>query len=427
MEEILEIMRENSKKLSDPVQIKILREMIEPAFKAMLEHSERMYNELEEKIFQSIGEKEKKYTIYTTLLKKDELNYNGLYLQPIIQKDVEERDFSEILKNIKNGESEILEKIYLELEYKEIKEIVEREHEFTAFICSGENKCKIKVILEFCEEYIEKEEEIYRLFYANNIKWNSINNPYIRKMVNIRVLKVAGDISEIDEITEIEYEFEDLNEKYNRGYIPAWNIFEKPQNITSGIEPAEDNINYCYTIFTEEIKEESGGILVRSDIGNIKSTKRLENGGLKIISDTEGITVWQMYFFKDLEKYTSEGNSYNIFSNWKDSIFDRVKLKCNTVIKSRNEIKRITDNLGKKYGIKLLEINEESEEREYEKESYAINSYIKDEIRTRKIDKKLILKFEVEKYNYMTVDILSYIVGEVENDFSDYRCIGVIE
>ena len=59
MEDILGIMRENSKKIEDPVQIKILREVIEPAFKAMVEHSERMYDELEKKVFHSIGEKEK--------------------------------------------------------------------------------------------------------------------------------------------------------------------------------------------------------------------------------------------------------------------------------------------------------------------------------------------------------------------------------
>ena len=361
------------------------------------------------------------------MLKKDELNYNGLYLQPIIPEDVEERDFSEILKNIKSGESEILEKIYLELEYNEIKEILKKENEFIAYIYCGQEKCKLKVILEFCEEYLQKEEEIYRLFYTNNIKWNSINNPYIRKMVNVRVLKVAGDISEISEITKIEYEFEELNEKYEKEVIPVWNIFEKKQNITSGIEPAEDNINYSYVLFTEDIKSEQGGILVSSEIGNIKTTERLEKGELKIISDRDDITSWHIYVFRDLEKYNCEGNSYKLFSNWKNSIFDRLKLKCNTVIKSRNEIERIADSLGKKYGIKLIGINEYYEEREYEKRSYDINSYIKDEIRTGSTEKKLILNFETEKYDYMTLDILSYIVGEIQYDFCDYKCVGVIK
>jgi len=39
MEEILQIMRENSKKLQDPAQIKILREVIEPAFKSIIEYT----------------------------------------------------------------------------------------------------------------------------------------------------------------------------------------------------------------------------------------------------------------------------------------------------------------------------------------------------------------------------------------------------
>ena len=84
--------------------------------------------------------------------------------------------------------------------------------------------------------------------------------------------------------------------------IPAWNIFEKKQNITSGIEPAEDNINYSYVLFTEDIKSEQGGILVSSEIGNIKTTERLEKGELKIISDRDDITSWQIYVFRDLEK-----------------------------------------------------------------------------------------------------------------------------
>ena len=138
--------------------------------------------------------------------------------------------------------------------------------------------------------------------------------------------------------------------------------------------------------------------------------------------------MWvKKYVFRDLEKYNCEGNSYKLFSNWKNSIFDRLKLKCNTVIKSRNEIERIADSLGKKYGIKLIGINEYYEESEYEKISYDINSYIKDEIRTGSTEKNLVLNFEAEKYDYMTLDILSYIVGEIQYDFCDYKCIGVIK
>ena len=75
----------------------------------------------------------------------------------------------------------------------------------------------------------------------------------------------------------------------------------------------------------------------------------------------------------------------------------------------------------------MIGINEYYEESEYEKISYDINSYIKDEIRTGSTEKNLVLNFEAEKYDYITLDILSYIVGEIQYDFCDYKCIGVIK
>ena len=175
MEEILQIMRENSKKLQDPAQIKILREVIEPAFKSIIENTQMMYAELENKIKREIIKEKQDYSVYTTILKRDELNYNSLYFQPIIEEDREERNLEETVKNIKNGETVYIENVFLQMDYRDIKELIDNKREFYANLCKNNEKCKIKIVFEYCHEYLKKEEELYHLFYKNNIKWSTLN------------------------------------------------------------------------------------------------------------------------------------------------------------------------------------------------------------------------------------------------------------
>jgi hypothetical protein len=74
-------MRENVKKINDSEQVKFFREVIEPSFKELIEHTERMYKGLEENIYRELTLSD--YDIYTGLLPRNELKYHDLYLNPI--------------------------------------------------------------------------------------------------------------------------------------------------------------------------------------------------------------------------------------------------------------------------------------------------------------------------------------------------------
>lgn len=56
------------------------------------------------------------------------------------------------------------------------------------------------------------------------------------------------------------------------------------------------------------------------------------------------------------------------------------------------------------------------------------NSYICDEIRTSKdIEKNLVIFFDNKFENdYMTADIMSFLVSEIQQYFPDLHCVGVL-
>ena len=421
MKEILDLMRESSKRLQDPMQIKVLREIIEPSFKELIEHTENMYSALEKRVYDEIINKENQFEIFTTLIPRKDLNYQSLYLSPILEEDREAPNLKDILKNLKNGETAVVDKLFCPLSDKKIEELLSGNKEYEGYLVEGSKRCKIKVALELVNEYEKKEEMIYKLFYKNNLPWRTINNPYTRKIIQVVVVKILGDIDEIEEIETIE--FNDLNFSYEKDMVPVWNILEKIHTVTSGIDPAEDNINYNYTLFSEELKEIENQILPYNEDANIKAIFRSEDGELKIVCDAENIVKWNIFVFKNLENYKIDDNKYIIFRNNEGSSFDKFRRKNNAVIRTKGEIIRLVELHGKKFGIQVSKI--ETNDRVYGEET-PLNSFIKDEIRVGNIDKYLLVYFTVLTKDYLSQNIIDFILAELQLFMSDFQCRGVV-
>lgn len=422
MKYILEIMKENIKKLDDPIQIKMIREVIEPSFNQLIEHTEKMYLNLERKIYSDIVFNQENYEIFTTLLNRKDLGYHGNLFSPIIPREISEIDKKELLKKLKVENVEILETIFIPLSKQDIELLNIESRKFTAYLCFENEKCKISVTLEKSKRYLDKEEEIYNLFKKNNLKWTSINNPYSRKMYDVVAIEILGDIEIIDEITNIEYDFEGI--EYIKNRVPVWNIFEKNKAVAKGISPAGDTINYVYSFNNDEMKNEDCTLIPYTNTGEIKAVYK-ENNEYKIVCDTEDALKWNFFVFKNAKKYKIEDSNYNIFENGFDSSFDRFKIRNNSDIRTKVEIMRVAELYGSKYKLKLIDM-EISEYCEINNDTYDINPFVRDEVRMGELSKNIILKFHTNEEDYLTKDILSFIIAEIQNRIVDFKCVGVL-
>ena len=422
MKYILDIMKENIKKLDDSLQIKMIREVIEPSFKELIEHTEKMYSNLESKIYNDIILKTEDYEIFTTILNRSELSYHGNLFSPIISDEIFEVNKKELLKRLKDENLDILETIFVPLSRENIENLDFESRKFNAYLCFENEKCKISVTLEKSKRYFDKEVKIYNLFNKNNLSWTSINNPYSRKMYDVVAIEILGDIDVIDEIIDIEYDFEDVD--YVRNMVPVWNIFEKNKTVSRGVDPAGETINFIYNFSSNEIKSDDDALIPFIDKGEIKAISRDKNE-YKIICDTEGILEWSFFIFKNVKNFKIEDCNYSVFRNGIDSSFDRFKVQNNIIIRTKAEIMRIAELYGSKHNLKLIDM-EISDYYERNNDTYDINPFVRDEIRIRELSKSIILKFHVNEEDYLTKDILSFIVAEIQNRIVDFNCIGVL-
>lgn len=422
MKYILDIMKENIKKLDDSLQIKMIREVIEPSFKELIEHTEKMYSNLESKIYNDIILKTEDFEIFTTILNRSELSYHGNLFSPIISDEIFEVNKKELLKRLKDENLDILETIFIPLSRENIENLDFESRKFNAYLCFENEKCKISVTLEKSKRYFDKEVKIYNLFNKNNLSWTSINNPYSRKMYDVVAIEILGDIDVIDEIIDIEYDFEDVD--YVRNMVPVWNIFEKNKTVSRGVDPAGETINFIYNFSSNEIKSDADALIPFIDKGEIKAISRDKNE-YKIVCDTEGILEWSFFIFKNIKNFKIEDCNYPVFRNGIDSSFDRFKVQNNIIIRTKAEIMRIAELYGSNYNLKLIDM-EISEYCEINNDTYDINPFVRDEIRMGELSKSIILKFRANEENYLTKDILSFIVAEVQNRIVDFNCIGVL-
>jgi len=176
-------------------------------------------------------------------------------------------------------------------------------------------------------------------------------------------------------------------------------------------------------LFSEELKEIENQVLAYNEDANIKAIFRNEDGELKIVCDAENIVKWNIFVFKNLENYKIDDNKYIIFRNNEGSSFDKFRRKNNAVIRTKGEIIRLVELHGKKFGIQVSKI--ETKDRVYGEET-PLNSFIKDEIRVGNIDKYLLVYFTVLTKDYLSQNIIDFILAELQLFMSDFQCRGVV-
>ena len=417
MIDILELMRENVKKINDSEQVKFFREVIEPSFKGLLEHTDNMYKGLEENIYRELTLSD--YDIYTGLLPRNELKYHDLYLNPILERENINKNYDEILKELISNEEAIVEQIFLPLEEKDINMAIYGKSYYIAYLRYKERKCKVKIALERVEEYEKREEDIYKVFLKNNIKWKTINNPYIRKILQVKIIAVLGDIEEIEEIESIEYT--DFEFEYKRDLVPVWNIVSKNRPVKDSIAPAEDSINYVYPLLVDELKNSDNKAIVYFEKGNIKAVNKNSQGNLEIVLDTQNVEEIDIHIFKNINEYQKENIKYPVMSNEDVSILD--KIKSSNRIKTELEIRRIVETYGKDFGIKVEDIQINSDDSGIESN---LNPFIKDEIHLGNIDKYLIIYLQCENENYLSEYAVNYILSKLQLEINNFHCRGAL-
>ncbi len=410
--------------VSDLNQRILLKNILEGVFSGLYDHSEEMYSILEQRVFDEIEYVEGKYTIYTSTVFKEDIDPIHDFLYPMTPNDLKDisYDMNDILENLLNQKKTFIFKVFFQCDYLIFNEILKQRKLFKGSIRTDKKIYTAYFELERDETYNTKIKDMYKIFIENQIPWHTINAPYINKMVNVYLISVEEELNNQEQIEEIVVDFGEYGHYVKYNMVPVWNI-EKLSVMGMGFAmPCEEEFLYEHKISLRELGMQHGYLVDSEKCKSIRHAKEY----LYVTADTEESMIWDVYKITVPTLNDIRGKYYEIMTNArKVNFLDKIAQQVIYPIKTKAEIIRLLNILEAAEQIELGDIKIIDASTYTESETYNLNPFIIDEIRDSSYRKVLLLSFyEKGQTSYVTRDILSFIISEIQHYYPEYRCEG---
>lgn len=395
-------------------------------FMELEKYTDSLFEEIKSNLLNiGINKNEKIYTYMILVDTNDKYKYMETFFDMVKAKE----DLEENIENI------YLEDVFINLKYYELEEI--KEMTFDGWIKIEENEYLIKVNLEYDERYFNKIKEYYSVFNLNGKEWETLNLSLIKRAFRVKLLEYDFEMNKnilrniIEKKYELNYYFEEYEEKILRNKSIMWNIEEKKILSSVFVRPTQKSMSYEYIL---NYKDDEN-ILVKNNENSILFTFVKDENKLSIISKKEKEEIWDIYSVKKVDKImkTLDSNTICFNNYYENSFLDeliekyskadtmrtesdlRKRFERYDFIKDRMSIAYVTVNKDEKDKMIIYNCNEFMEQ-----DFYRINK--KD-----KIQLNIFIKIKDEKFNDEYIeDYFSFIISSIQKDYYEYEVKGYL-
>ena len=395
-------------------------------FMELEKYTDSLFEEIKSNLLNiGINKNEKIYTYMILVDTNDKYKYMETFFDMVKAKE----DLEENIENI------YLEDVFINLKYYELEEI--KEMTFDGWIKIEGNEYLIKVNLEYDERYFNKIKEYYSVFNLNGKEWETLNLSLIKRAFRVKLLEYDFEMNKnilrniIEKKYELNYYFEEYEEKILRNKSIMWNIEEKKILSSVFVRPTQKSMSYEYIL---NYKDDEN-ILVKNNENSILFTFVKDENKLSIISKKEKEEIWDIYSVKKVDKImkTLDSNTICFNNYYENSFLDeliekyskadtmrtesdlRKRFERYDFIKDRMSIAYVTVNKDEKDKMIIYDSNEFMEQ-----DFYRINK--KD-----KIQLNIFIKIKDEKFNDEYIeDYFSFIISSIQKDYYEYEVKGYL-
>lgn len=395
-------------------------------FMELENYTDSLFEEIKSNLLNiGINKNEKIFTCMILADKNDKYKYMETFFDVV--KD--EINLDENIENI------YLEDVFLNLKYYELEEI--KEMTFDGWIKIEENEYLIKVNLEYDERYFEKIKEYYGVFNLNGKRWETLNLALIKRAFRVKLLEYDFKMNKnilrniIEKKYELNYYFEEYDEKILRNKNIMWNIEEKKILSSIFVRPTQKSMSYEYIL---NYKDDEN-ILVKNNENSILFTFVKDENKLSIISKKEKEEIWDIYSVKKVDKImkTLDSNTICFNNYYENSFLDeliekyskadtmrtesdlRKRFERYDFIKDRMSIAYVTVNKDEKDKMIIYDCNEFMEQ-----DFYRIN-------KSNRIKLNIFIKVKDIKFNDEYIeDYFSFIISSIQKDYYEYEVKGYL-
>ena len=412
-------------KVEDLDERRLLRGVLLAAFSNIEDYTNNQLEAIKERVFEESKLDYNLFDIYTSVVSANDYDPINDFLFPMNMEDLKELPFDAAVITEVNeaGEKPILGKLYFELDYLELLEIEKAlfGRTFKGQLKTSVAAYDIEVSLVPYMGYIKQIEKLYELYLENNVPWRTILHPSIYKFMEIR-LETEIQFKKQEKIEEITINLEELDVYKQINQIPLWNIKTKALNNKGFANPAIDRINYMHT-FQFETGIRKRGYLFDSN-SEFDDIINIENTVDEIILTSSKAVISQWKLWEIVHPIEKDLNTSNLISNRKiESFIDNFASRFSHIVRTTAEIHRLANLFVDASDLKLIDI-EVDVESNTAYETYALNSFVKDEIRIDEAKRIMKLKFTTGEITPFTRDIMSFLTSEINLYFPECRCVG---
>ncbi|SNS15220.1 hypothetical protein SAMN05446037_100510 [Anaerovirgula multivorans] len=403
----------------------LLKELLNEVIIPLYEHSEGMYNSLEKRVFDEIEYAQQNYSIYTTIVKKQDFDPIHYFLHPMLEEDIEDKayDLQYILNTMLEKKEVNMFKIFLKCDYLIFKDILTKNTKFKGKIKTDKTTYDAYFKVKENKQYWDQVYRLYQIFIRNNIPWSTINAPYISRVADVFMVEYEDGITKGETIQEVNVDFGEYSKYVEYDIIPVWNIEKLLLESTGFPRPCEDKVNFEHDI---PLKGEGAehGYLIEHESKDINSI-RCGRDTLFITTQTSDLEKWCVLKVIKPKESKLQKYNYELVSNSKKvSFIEKLSGKRVTNIKTKAELIRIINSFEISTYLDFKDIEIVDKEENSRKETYNMNFFILDEVRDSDYGKKMILYFTPKQESFIIRDLLSFIVSEIQFFYPEYKCEG---
>ncbi|TVX95089.1 normocyte-binding protein [Cohnella terricola] len=424
-----DIVMDRLSRMEDLEQRKLLKQLMTSVFLNLVEHQEDMYRKLEKRVIEELDEYEDNYDIYVTLCSRDSFDPIHDYLYPMIPEDVNPPiyDLTSLLTSLSNEQHTKLFTVFMQCDYIQLKELLNSGRTFRGELVTTAGRCAIEAVVKPNHTYIHELEKLYETFQKNGISWKTANHPYAHKFVDIVLVRCDRKLEADEEIVEAMVNLEEYERYKKLDAVPLWNI-EKLKLKSSGFPvPAADRINYEHVLSLHKTGAEHGYLVEESGEATIRYIKRSADE-LTVVTPQEKSGIWNVLKLTQPVQPRIGKLEYALVSNRRHNHFMN-KYARNQVltVRAKGEVIRIVHSFEASEILELLDLEVRDQPKSIS-QTYAMNPFISDNIRSQTDMKTLRLRFRRREDqpldDFILNDLMSFLVSEVQIYFPEYICEG---
>lgn len=408
--------------IPDLSERKIFKGITEKMMLELYQYTQNEFLALETRIFGELESVESDYAIYIGLVDRAHYDATDPFLHPILSADAEAPVYSieDLQACLSNGRPYPLYSIFLEADYRMIQAFSAPGHIYHGVVYTEHGQYRAKCTVKPDTVYTRQLADLYRIFTANYRPWSTVCAAYLHKFFRVELISVE-DIDPKETIRKICVEFEDYESYVRYDYFPLWNLKPISEKTSTYPEPCMDQAVYDHRIFAHRLNADRQYLVMNTDV-EFTNIRRV-NGDLIITCPEENPHQWELYQVDIPDKQSH--TSYPVLSNLSRTSFTgNLSDRYRRGIKTRAEISRILSA----YGYEDYAVFQDVVLEPYtgiKGQTYCMDDFIVDELRTEKTDMAMTLTFSTKRPDdFLTLDIVSFLVSQVQSLFPEYICQG---